>query len=52
MATYAIVDIQGCYQEFRLLLEKIAFNPAQDRLWLVGDLVNRCLLYTSPSPRD
>ena len=41
MATYAIGDIQGCYQEFRLLLEKIAFNPAQDRLWLVGDLVNR-----------
>ena len=41
MATYAIGDIQGCYQEFRLLLEKIRFNPVRDRIWLVGDLVNR-----------
>lgn len=41
MATYAIGDIQGCYSEFNRLLERIDFNPAQDKLWLVGDLVSR-----------
>ena len=41
MATYAVGDIQGCGAEFRQLLEVIRFDPAQDRVWLVGDLVNR-----------
>ena len=40
MATYAVGDLQGCYQEFRDLLEKINFGPS-DKLLLAGDLVNR-----------
>jgi len=41
VATYAIADIQGCYAEFTALLDAVAFNPARDRLWLLGDLINR-----------
>ena len=41
MACYVVGDIQGCYTEFQQLLQRMAFNPKQDRLWLVGDLVNR-----------
>jgi bis(5'-nucleosyl)-tetraphosphatase (symmetrical) len=41
MALYAIGDIQGCHAEFCELLALIGFSPADDRLWITGDLVNR-----------
>lgn len=41
MATYAIGDLQGCYSSLQQLLELISFNAGRDRLWLVGDIVNR-----------
>jgi len=41
MAHYAIGDIQGCHAEFCELLDRMAFSPRSDTLWLVGDLVNR-----------
>lgn len=41
MAIYAVGDIQGCCDEFEMLLAQLRFDPDRDRLWLTGDLVNR-----------
>src|SRR5437763_16985415 len=41
MATYAIGDVQGSFDELQALLGAFSFDRAQDRLWLVGDVVNR-----------
>lgn len=41
MSTYVFGDIQGCFREMMALLDEVSYNPASDKLWFVGDLINR-----------
>ena len=41
MSTYVISDIHGCFKEFQALLEEIQFNPNQDTLYILGDVIDR-----------
>jgi bis(5'-nucleosyl)-tetraphosphatase (symmetrical) len=41
MAVYAVGDVQGCAAELDDILARLDFHPSRDRIWLVGDLVNR-----------
>jgi bis(5'-nucleosyl)-tetraphosphatase (symmetrical) len=41
MSTYVVGDLQGCYLTLQALLKQVRFDPSRDRLWFVGDLVNR-----------
>lgn len=41
MTVYAVGDLQGCFTPLQALLRRVQFDSEQDKLWLVGDLVNR-----------
>ena len=41
MSTYAISDIHGCFDRFMAVLELAEFDPADDELYVLGDIVDR-----------
>jgi bis(5'-nucleosyl)-tetraphosphatase (symmetrical) len=38
---YVIGDVQGCFDSLKGLLKKISFNKDRDRIYFLGDVVNR-----------
>ena len=38
---YVIGDVQGCFDSLQALLNKINYNIDRDRLYFLGDVVNR-----------
>ncbi|HUG44132.1 MAG TPA: symmetrical bis(5'-nucleosyl)-tetraphosphatase [Acidobacteriota bacterium] len=41
MSIYAVGDVHGCMRTLEDLLSALPWDPAEDHLWMVGDLVNR-----------
>nr|WP_275666149.1 bis(5'-nucleosyl)-tetraphosphatase (symmetrical) ApaH [Vibrio sp. Isolate23] len=41
VSNYIVGDIQGCFDELKLILKKVSFDPKVDTLWIAGDLVAR-----------
>ncbi len=41
MSVYFVGDLHGCFDELQMLLERVRFDPAKDKLYLTGDLVAR-----------
>lgn len=41
MRTLIIGDVHGCIDELRDLLTELQYRPGADRLYFIGDLINK-----------